>query len=62
MTLAGRISYEIQARYFDYVDSPIATVSGLDVPPPVSRKLEAAVLPSVEGIKAQMRRAANRKL
>ena len=54
MTLAGRISYEVQARYFDYLDCPIGTVSGLDVPPPVSRKLEDAVLPSVDQIKAQM--------
>jgi hypothetical protein len=28
----------------------------LDVPPPVSRKLEDAVLPSLEQIKAQMAR------
>ena len=62
MTLAGRISYEIQARYFDFLDGPVATVSALDVPPPVSRKLEQAVLPSVEGIKAQMKRVASRAL
>jgi len=61
MTLAGRISYEIQSRYFDYLDGPIASVSALDVPPPVSRKLEEAVLPSVEGIKEAMARAARRE-
>ncbi len=62
MTLAGRISYEIQARYFDFLDGPIGAVSALDVPPPVSRKLEEAVLPSVKDIKAEIIRIARRAL
>jgi 2-oxoisovalerate dehydrogenase E1 component len=56
MTLGGRISDEIQERFFDYLDCPIGKVTALDVPPPVSRKLEEAVLPSLEQIKAQMAR------
>jgi 2-oxoisovalerate dehydrogenase E1 component len=56
MTLGARISDEIQERFFDYLDCPIGKVTALDVPPPVSRKLEEAVLPSLEQIKAQMAR------
>lgn len=54
LSLGGRISDEIQERFFDHLDGPIAKVAALDVPPPVSRKLEEAVLPSLEQIKAQM--------
>ena len=61
MTLAGRISFEIQSRFFDYLDGPVAAVAGLDVPPPVSRKLEEAVLPSVVSIRQAMARAARRE-
>jgi len=58
LTLGGRISDEVQERFFDYLDCPIAKVAALDVPLPVSRKLEEAVLPSVERIRAQMARGA----
>jgi 2-oxoisovalerate dehydrogenase E1 component len=57
LTLGARISDEIQERFFDYLDCPITKVAGLDVPPPVSRQLEAAVVPSMDKIKAQMTRA-----
>ena len=56
LTLGGRISDEIQERFFDYLDCPVGKVAALDVPPPVSRKLEDAVLPSLEQIKSQMAR------
>lgn len=59
MTLGPRISDEIQERFFDYLDCPVRKVAGLDVPPPVSKKLEDAVLPSLEKIKAAMVRSAN---
>ncbi len=57
LSLGGRISDEIQERFFDDLDGPIAKVTALDVPPSVSKKLEEAVLPSVELIKTQMARA-----
>jgi 2-oxoisovalerate dehydrogenase E1 component len=57
LTLGGRISDEIQERFFDYLDCPIAKVTALDVPPPVSKKLEEAVLPSLARIKEQMRKS-----
>ena len=56
LTLGSRISDEIQGRFFDYLDCPIGHVTALDVPPPVSRKLEEAVLPSMEQIVEQMAR------
>jgi 2-oxoisovalerate dehydrogenase E1 component len=54
LTLGGRISDEIQERFFDYLDCPIGKVAALDVPPPVSKALEDAVIPSVERIQAAM--------
>ena len=57
LTLGGRISDEIQERFFDYLDCPVAKVAALDVPPPVSKALEDAVIPSVEVIQAAMARA-----
>jgi 2-oxoisovalerate dehydrogenase E1 component len=58
LTLGARIADAIQAGFFDHLDGPIARVTALDVPLPVSRRLEAAVLPSLEQIRAQMARAA----
>ena len=57
LTLGARISDEIQERFFDYLDCPIAKVTALDVPPPVSKVLEDAVLPSQAQIQAAMARA-----
>ncbi|NLF01499.1 MAG: MFS transporter [Anaerolineales bacterium] len=58
MSVSGRIGDEVQARFFDYLDCPVGKVTGLDVPPPVSRKLEAAALPSLAQVRAQMLRGA----
>ena len=54
LSLSGRIADEIQERFFDYLDCPIGKLTGADVPNPVSRKLEEAVLPSAERVKAKM--------
>jgi 2-oxoisovalerate dehydrogenase E1 component len=61
LTLGARISDEIQGRFFDYLDCPVGHVTALDVPPPVSRKLEEAVLPSVAQIQAAMARGARHR-
>jgi 2-oxoisovalerate dehydrogenase E1 component len=58
LTLGGRIADEIQMRFFDYLDCPVGHVSGVDVPLPVSKKLEEAALPSLEQVQAQIRRGA----
>lgn len=57
LTLGARISDEIQERFFDDLDCPVAKVAGIDVPPPVSRKLEETVIPCLERIKTAMRHA-----
>jgi 2-oxoisovalerate dehydrogenase E1 component len=57
LTLGARISDEIQERFFDYLDCPVTKVTALDVPPPVSKALEDAVIPSVAQIQAEMARA-----
>jgi 2-oxoisovalerate dehydrogenase E1 component len=54
LTLGGRLADEIQGRFFDYLDCPIGHITALDVPLPVSKVLEDAVLPSVAEIEAQM--------
>jgi 2-oxoisovalerate dehydrogenase E1 component len=54
MGLSGRLSDEIQERFFDYLDCPIGKVAAPDVPPPVSKALEDAMLPSVTQIKARI--------
>lgn len=54
MGLAGRLSDEIQERFYDYLDCPIGKVSAADVPLPVSKALETAMLPSISEIKDKM--------
>jgi 2-oxoisovalerate dehydrogenase E1 component len=61
MTIGPRISDEIQERFFDFLDHPVEKVTGLDVPPPVSKKLEETALPSLEKIKAGMIKAVKRQ-
>ncbi|HUV89443.1 MAG TPA: thiamine pyrophosphate-dependent enzyme [Anaerolineae bacterium] len=56
MALAPRISDEIQERFFDYLDCPVGKVAALDVPLPVSRMLEEAVLPSLQQIRTHVAR------
>ena len=60
MALAARIADEVQARFLDHLDAPVAHVTALDVPPPVSRALEAAALPDVERVKQAIRDLARR--
>ncbi|MBD3346392.1 MAG: hypothetical protein GF401_15170 [Chitinivibrionales bacterium] len=44
------IAHEITERYFDYLDCPIASITSVDVPPPVSRVLEQSALISDQHI------------
>ena len=54
MGLAGRLSAEIQERFFDYLDCPVSKLTLPDVPPPVSRPVEKAIIPGPEELKAKM--------
>jgi len=60
-SIGARIGYECHKRFFDSLDSPIITVTGADIPSPVSRWAEAAAAPSVENIKTYIRKSAKRE-
>ncbi len=55
MGIASRISDEIQERFYDFLDAPIEKITAPDVPPPVSRSLETAMIPDLDYIKARLR-------
>jgi len=55
MGVASRISDEIQERFYDYLDAPVEKIAAPDVPVPVSRALETAMLPNLELIKQRLR-------
>ncbi|MFH1086688.1 MAG: transketolase C-terminal domain-containing protein, partial [Chloroflexota bacterium] len=58
LSLSARICDEAQERFFDYLDCPAGKLTSVDVPPPVSRKLEEASMPSLEQIRAKMAQGA----
>lgn len=49
-----------EQRWFDVLDAPAASVNALDIPLPVSRRMEQLCLPDVERTATLMRRAARR--
>ncbi len=51
----AEISYRITSGAFDYLDAPIARVTGEDVPMPYAKNLEHQVLPSVEKVVAAVK-------
>jgi pyruvate/2-oxoglutarate/acetoin dehydrogenase E1 component len=55
MGIASRISDEIQERFYDFLDAPVEKITAPDVPAPVSRALETAMLPNIELIKQRLR-------
>jgi 2-oxoisovalerate dehydrogenase E1 component len=55
MGIASRISDEIQARFYDYLDAPVEKITAPDVPLSVSRALETAMLPDLELIEHRFR-------
>lgn len=61
-SIGAKITEQCQNRFFDYLDAPITTISGLDIPNPVSRKLETFAVPTVDSIKDSLTKAAKRKL
>ncbi|MGI8926986.1 MAG: alpha-ketoacid dehydrogenase subunit beta [Tepidiformaceae bacterium] len=46
----GELSAQIMERAFDWLDAPVARVSGKDTPTPYNRNLEFAALPSEEDV------------
>jgi 2-oxoisovalerate dehydrogenase E1 component len=59
--IGARLSAEITARFFDALDAPPLQLSSQDVPPPVSRVLEEAVLIGDAQILAGLERLARRR-
>ena len=48
--IGAEISAAVQSEAFDYLDAPIARVTGLDVPLPYADNLEKMALPSTENV------------
>ena len=46
-SVGAEISYQVMENAFDYLDAPVARVSGRDVPMPYAANLEKLALPSV---------------
>ena len=51
----GEVAALIQENAFDYLDSPVARIGGVEVPMPYSMPLEKAALPSEEQVVAAVR-------
>jgi pyruvate dehydrogenase E1 component beta subunit len=51
----AEISYRVTSGAFDYLDAPVARVTGEDVPMPYAKNLEHQVLPSVEKVVAAVK-------
>ena len=54
------ISQVIGEDVFDWLDSPITVLGGLNCPIPYSFKLEEAVIPSVNSIKEKVKKLLNK--
>lgn len=54
----GWLSDEIQRRFFDYLDQPVARVTGREASPSISKVLERAAIAQVEEVAAGLLRVA----
>ncbi len=61
-SIGPKLIRECEMRWFDSLDGPSACVHALDIPLPVSSKLEQACLPTLEETVKTLRAAANREL
>ncbi|MBP7049732.1 MAG: hypothetical protein KBE65_01815 [Phycisphaerae bacterium] len=62
LSIGPRVAERCQAMFFDHLDGPIMTISGRDIPAPVSRRLEQAAVPSADEIQQTIWKAAKRQL
>ncbi len=46
-SISSEIAYQVMSRAFDYLDAPVARVTGKDVPMPYAANLEKLALPNV---------------
>ena len=56
--VGAEISAEIHEQAFDYLDAPVKRVSGVDVPMPYAKNLEALALPDVPQLVAAVKEVA----
>ncbi len=61
MSIGPTISHQCQKRFYNYLDSSITTISGLDIPTPVSKKLEEFAVPTLDYIQQTILKAAKRQ-
>lgn len=54
MGIGARIADEVQLRFFSYLKQPVYHINSIDVPLPVSQKLEKAILINEEKVKNQI--------
>lgn len=59
-SIGARLAGECQRRFFDWLDSPIITLAGADVPIPVSKILERSAVPDLAKVKEVICQAAKR--
>jgi 2-oxoisovalerate dehydrogenase E1 component len=59
MGIGARVADEVQERYFPLLKAPVSHINSLDVPLPVSRKLEEEVLVNSEKVKIAIQRWLN---
>ena len=62
LSIGSKIAEHCQAAFFDYLDGPITTISGRDIPNPVSKRLEQSAIPSLDEIQQTIWKAAKRRL
>ena len=62
LSIGSKIAEQCQLEFFDYLDGPIITISGLDIPNPVSKRLEQSAVPSLDEIQQTIFKAAKRQL
>jgi 2-oxoisovalerate dehydrogenase E1 component len=61
-SIGGKIISRCEKEFFDYFDGPPAALNALDIPLPVSSRLEKACLPTVDDAVALIRKAAKREI
>ena len=62
LSIGAKIAEQLQRLFFDNLDSPIITCTGLDIPYPVSRKLEEIAVPSVQTVAETIADAFKRRI
>ena len=62
LSIGAKIAERVQRECFDYLDGPVVTCAGRDVPYPVSRKLEAAAMPEVQMVADTIADAGRRRI